>query len=482
MNLLNKTFISVKWVFLSTLVQAITSIIVLAVLARHLSPSDFGLMAIATIINNFLTLFSELGLGASLIQRKNINEAHIKGAFTTSMIMSLILVVLLYCIAPMIADFFNAVSAANIIRIIGLSFPIISFGMVSNALLQKNMEFEKIFWIEISAYVFGYAFVSIILALNGFGVWSIVLSVLCQNVINSIMLCVVKPYSLIPGLPKREISELLSFGGGLSLARLILYFANQGDYAIVGKYMNPGILGLYERIMKIMILPGQYLGNILDRVMFPAMAEIQNDYNSLKDIYLKAMSIVNFIMIPISVVLIITCREIVNLLLGPKWDAAIIPLQVLFFGITFRTTVRISDSTIRALGAVYPSAKRKAIYAVAIIIGCWVGHFYGLIGIAIAVNIAVLINYALMTQMTIKLLKIKYINLFETLYAGIIMVLIVFVISIFATILIRAISHNVILKLTFIAVIEIIGLGVLYHLFPNFFKKNIRWALKNIKI
>jgi len=475
MSLTEKTLRSVKWEALSLLIKGTTQIAFLAILARYLSPEDFGLMAIITITINFLNMLTELGLGASLIQRKEINALHIRGAYTTTMLISLLFVVGLYCVAPIVADFFKAPKVVIYIRSISLIFPLFNLGTVSRSILHRKMKFKKMFWINFFSEACGYVPSGIIAAIFGLGVWSLIIALFTSIIINTTLSFLSAPHSLIPILPKKEVSELLLFGTGLSLARFSLYFANYGDNLVVGRSMNVATLGLYEPIFRIMAMPGQYLGTLLDRLLFPAMATIQGEHKKLESIYLKALSMINSILLPFSVIFILSSKEIVLLLLGSKWNAAILPLQILSLAIAFRTSVRISDSVIRAVGAVYDTAARKAIYAIILIVACWIGHFWGLPYVAVGVVVASFINYTLTIHLAFTLIKIKYFYFFSVLKTGLILSAIALIVNIPFISLLRILIDIPSLILTTIIVYNIFAIIVMVYVLPWVFDNNLRW-------
>src|SRR5690606_38368843 len=184
---------------------------------------------------------------------------------------------------------------------------------------------------------------------------------------------------------------------GMILARSLSNFSSNGLNLVLGFIFQPAQLGLFERTNTIKSLPSKYLGNVLDTIMFPAMAEIQDEKERLFKVYQHGLGVVNTILMPISLYLIIFSEEIVLVLLGNQWIDAVIPLQIMFLVLPFSSSVRMADSVIRAKGLIYKNVVRRSIYLVILLATASIGaYFYGIIGAAAAVTFSYLCNYILM--------------------------------------------------------------------------------------
>jgi PST family polysaccharide transporter len=167
--------------------------------------------------------------------------------------------------------------------------------------------------------------------------------------------------------------------------------------------MGMTALGIYGRAYQLMSVPASSLGQVLDEVLFPSMAKIQNDRTRLASIYLRGVSLVALVMLPVSVLSIILAQEIVRAMLGWRWDEVVLPFQILMAGLLMRTSYKMSDSLTRASGAVYKRAWRQVIYAGLVFGGAFLGRNWGVEGVAAGVLGAVSVNFLLMAQMSLKL-------------------------------------------------------------------------------
>ncbi len=407
-SLMKRTLSGLKWSYISVLLQAILQLGVIAILARLLLPTDFGLLSIALIFIGLAELISQLGIGPAIIQRRELTARHIRSGFTLSIVFGIIIFVFLWFSAPIIASFFKNEAVTNVLRIISITFVIRSFGFVAEALLRRYLRFKELMIVEVLSFAVGYGCVGISMALMGKGVWSLVIAVFVQHVFYVIIVLFFSHHSFLFLFSFSELRDLLSFGGGFTLARIFNFAALQGDNFVVGRILGADALGLYIRAYQLMTLPATYFAQVLDKVLFPAMAEIQIETERLRRVYLRAVEITSMIALPTSVVMFFTAPEIIGTLFGHKWTDSVPVLQILALGVLFRTGYKISDSLARALGAVYRRAWRQGIYATLVVLGTITGTTWGLSGVAVAVVISVFINFLIMSHLSLSLLKVSW--------------------------------------------------------------------------
>jgi O-antigen/teichoic acid export membrane protein len=246
------------------------------------------------------------------------------------------------------------------------------------------------------------------LALQGKGVWALVSAQLAFTATNTVLLLIGRR-PLVAVWPERQaFRELVHFGGGVTLARIANFFALQGDNLVVGRYLGPVALGFYGRAYQLMAAPSATLGEILDLVLFPAMASVQGEAQRLALAYRKGVSLIALLVLPASVLLFGLAPELVAVLLGPNWTAVVVPLQILAAGMLFRTSYKMSDVASRATGAVYPRAWRQGLYAVLVIGGSWIGARWGLEGVAAGVLFALTVNFLAMAELSLRVIQMSW--------------------------------------------------------------------------
>lgn len=408
LNLTQRTFTGFLWGATGSGVQVILKIGVLAVLARLVTPNDFGLMGIALIILEFAKMITHMGIGPALVQRLEIEQRHLITGFTLSLIMGCFFTVLLALTAAYIAAFFSMPELTKVMQVLSLVFLIDSFTLIAQALMQRNMKFRINAILEVISYTIGYGAIGVFLGYMGWGVWALVIASLSQSFLLTALLLFVQPFPKKLGFDLKAFKELILFGGGVTVARIANYLATQGDNLVVGRMLGATALGIYGRAYQFMVMPAGLFGNALDKALFPAMAKVQNDQAKIAKAYLTGVGIITLISVPLSVLIFFLAPEIVMVLLGPQWTAVILPLQILACCLIFRMGYKMSDPLARATGAVYRRAWRQIIYAVMVLTGSYVGQFWGLYGVACGVTIAVAGNFLMMSHLSLQLTDTRW--------------------------------------------------------------------------
>ncbi len=407
-NLTHKTFTGFLWQFLGTIFKTFLQLGVLFVLARLISKGDFGIVQSALIVVGFSKLVSQMGVGPALVQKSDLTSLHIRAGATLSLILSFIFFIVVFFSSGLLADFFKMPDLKDVIKVVSILFVIEGITTVSQSLLMREMKQKVLVKIDFITYFIGYGLVAIILSYYGFGLWALIIGQLTQSILKCIFSFVKSRYPIKPYLGKKEIKDLLYFGGGFTIAKFFNYLATQGDNIVAGRYLGADALGIYSRAYTIMVKPVSLIGDSLDKVLFPAMAARQNQSDRLIAAFVNGSKMITFLCIPISIVIIFSSNEIINVMLGNKWSEAVIPLQILTAGLIFRMGYKMGDCLTRATGNVYSRAKRQLVYAICVIVGCYVGTRWGIVGVSYGTLFAVAVNYVLMINLSLTILKINW--------------------------------------------------------------------------
>lgn len=477
MNLTKKT-ISGGFVRLTSLIiKGVLQLVVLSFFSRIIPPEDFGVITIITSMLVFVTMFTEIGLGPALIQRHDINQKHISVAFSTSLLFSLFSYGLLFLSAPLIANFYKEPELIAAIRFASLSFVFTGLGVVSISLLRKELDFKKIMIVDLLSFVLSYGLVGISLVLQGAGIWAYIISIVAQSLISSVLFYIFKPHSIALSYHKLEFKELFHFAGSLTMEKVFNNIGRQGDVFLTGKFLGMSSLGIYGRASQLMDIPNQYIGQALDNVLFPAMSKKQNQKEILKTTYLHSISIVNLFMFPASIFAILLAPEITLLVFGKEWAGVTVPLQILCVVLPFKTSVKVTDSLVRALGAFYRSAIVKLIYAIAVIVITLFSWRWGLNGIAIGVDVALLINYTITSKLAQTLTDYVAKEYAITYLPALTLSLIVVVFLLPVVYCARHYWFLSTLEIFSLATLTIIGVMAIFLMFfPQFFGKTWNWV------
>jgi PST family polysaccharide transporter len=402
-GLAKRSLAGMLWTALSMGALAISEALALVVLARLLSPNEFGLYAAALVVIKFTVIFEGLGLGPAIVQRPSIEERHLRVGFTLSLLLSFLTAGTIWLIAPVIAAFLRLAELAPVVRGASVVFICYCLSMVAQAMAQRALRFRWLAGIDACAFAIGFVVIGPLLAWYSFGVWALVGALVTQHFTRTVLLLIGQPHPKRPLLERKAIADLLFFGGGFTLARVCNFLAGQVDKLIVGRFLGAQALGLYALASQLMTAPAVIFGQILDRVLFPTMALVQQEQSRLARAYRSGVAACALFTMPAGVILAIIAPELVFVLLGNGWEGVVVPFQILALGMFFRTSYKLSDTIARATGAVYARAWRQAVFAIAIAVGSLIGQLWGLPGVVLGVIAGVATNYFFMAQLSLVL-------------------------------------------------------------------------------
>lgn len=385
-----------KWQSFSVLSLSLLQVLYFSIMTRILFKEDYGLMAIINAIIGIGSIFIQGGMGSALIQKKEINNKHINGALQTSLLLAVILYVVFYMIAPFIASTYDDLRLESLIKVSSLNLILLALSNISVNLLFKYYSFKNVAIVQITSNIIGYG-TGVYLAMNGYGVWSLVIATLIASSLSSVAMFYFAPIKISLKVHYKEARELFGFGSGMMLLTFSNFLSSRGLNLIFGKIFAQDILGIYERTATVKDIPSKFLAQIINQVMFPVMSEIQDEKERSIRIYKFGLGLSNSIMIPTTVLLVFFSAEIVQILMGAKWSEAVIPLQIMFLVLTFSNSGKMTDTVIRAQGLIYKNVTRKYIFMVIILVLSGVlGYLYGINGAAVGIVISHFINYVMM--------------------------------------------------------------------------------------
>ena len=406
-SLTARTLAGLKWSYLSAALQAMLSLLILAVLSRLLAPSDFGLLAIALIFVLAMETAGKVGVGPAIVQRLELTDRHVETGATLSLALGAVMAATLWLAAPLAGRFFAEPLLPSMLRALSPVFVVTGAGVVSEHLLRRQLRFDRLAAAHILSQSVGYGLVTIVMALKGFGVWALVAGTLMRHVLFTAIVVAFRPPPARLRLARREALDLLGFGAGHSLVSVFNTIAQQGGLLVVGRWLGAAPLGHYTRAHRIATLPLD-AGLVLLNVLFPAMSERQRDTGRLGTVYLHGVEALSLVALPASVAMVVLAPEIVAVVLGGQWDDAVPVLQVLAAGVVFQVYDSLNVPCIRALGAVWREAGRQAVYALLVVAGAWLGSRWGVGGVAVAVVCAWVVAHVLMTRISLSLLGLSW--------------------------------------------------------------------------
>jgi O-antigen/teichoic acid export membrane protein len=418
-GLMGRTLGGFAWAFSGTGVQGILHVAVIAVLARILLPAEFGTVGASLVVIGIVSVVAEIGVGAAVVQRDKLTSSLLRTAFTLCVLLSLVFTVTFWVAAPSVAQLLRIPEVAPVLRALTPMFMLSGVAIVAESLLLRDLRFRQLAFISAASYGLGYGAVAMTLAFAGWGVWSLVAGHLMKTACHSALVLAVQRGTTRFGFDGQALRDLLRFGVGMTFTRLFNSMATQGDNVVVARWLGADALGIYGRAYQLLIVPVTFLGSVMQRVAFPALASVRTDPERLQNGFRSAVSSIASAAIPMSVILFWYADVVVDLLLGPRWEAVVVPLRILATGMLFRTGYKLSDSLVRAAGQVYRSAGRQLLYATLVITGAWVGQFWGAPGVAAGVVVAVSFHFFSMAQLSNSIADLRWSEWFRIQIPGV---------------------------------------------------------------
>lgn len=298
------------------------------ILARILAPDDFGLLALGLLAINYLDTLSDFGVGAALVYRQEDPAKSANVAFTLSVVTGLLLTAAAIVLAPLAGEFFREPRVVPIIRVLSLSFLISAFGSIQQWRIRKEMDFQRRVLPEVGR-TFLKGGISVLFALLGFGVWSLVWGQLAGVLGGTILYWWVSPRGLRFDFDRKISRQLLGYGSQMILVGLLGMLHNNADYLIIGRRMSSADLGFYTIAFRIPELIIMNLCFIVSQALFPAYAKLQDNPAALRSGFLSSLSYVSLLTVPIGVGLYLVSPEFILLFYTDRWAPAIPVMQLL---------------------------------------------------------------------------------------------------------------------------------------------------------
>ena len=357
------------------------------VLARLLTPQDYGLIAMVTAITGFVTLFKDMGLSMATIQKAEINHSQVSTLFWINVAVSFVLALILAVVAPVISWFYGEPRLTGITLALAGTFIFSGLTVQHQALLRRQMRFLTLATIEIGSMGIG-IITAIVLAWYGAGYWALVGSSVASSVIGVALVWVFCRWR--PGLPVRRtgVRSMLAFGSHLTGYDIVNYFARNFDNILLGRFCGASVLGLYSRAYNIMMLPISQIRNPLESVAIPALSHLQNDLVRYKKYYIKLVTLIAFITMPLMVFLFVCADEVIGLLLGSKWSGAVNIFKILCIVAFIQPAATTWGLVLVSLGQSKRYLKWGIANSILIVLSFIVGLPWGAIGVAAGYTIA----------------------------------------------------------------------------------------------
>ncbi len=338
MNIRKKAVSGVKWTSLATIIVAIVALLKISILARFLDVSDFGLMALVSFVLGFMDLFMDMGLTSAILHKQNIKKEEYTSLYWLNVCFSLFLFLVIVILSPFIADFYNEEELNKLIPLAGLAIPFSAIGRQHKTILQKNLNFKTIALIDISVVVLGLT-IAIILAIENFGVYSLVYSALIQFAIGNIVYFAVgnKSNPLFFHFNFKEAKPFLKIGIYQVGGQIVNYFNRDIDVLIIGKFFGSELLGGYSLAKQLVRRPISIIDTVINKVAISILPRYQSDNKSLLGYFIKLITGLSFINAFVYGAIAITAPLVIIILYGEDYIGIVNFVRLYTFVVYFRS-------------------------------------------------------------------------------------------------------------------------------------------------
>lgn len=311
---------------LAKIVSQITNLLLrtgtLMIMARLLVPRDFGLVGMVTAVIGVFSVFRDFGLSAAAVQRNSITSEQSSTLFWINLLVGATLGVIAVALGPAVAAFYHEPHLVGVTAVLATAFVFNAAGVQHSALLERQMRFVTLSMIDITSLAVSTS-IGIVMALRGFGYWSLVATSTVTPLVYTIGVWVTSRW--VPGRPRKhsEIIHMMRFGGTLTLNGLVMYFAMNLDKVLLGRFWGVDALGIYGRAYQLVNIPTDNLNSAAGGVVFAALSRLQDEPARLRNFFLKGYSLVLSLTVPITLMCGLFGDDIIHVFLGPKWNSAV---------------------------------------------------------------------------------------------------------------------------------------------------------------
>ena len=332
MSIKQEAISGVKWTSLLTVISTTIQVLRTLILARLLNPEDFGLMGMVMVVTGFAQIYSDMGISAAIIHRQDSTNDHLSSLYWLNIFSGFITFGLVWFSIPLVVKFFGEPRLLPLIQILALIFVITPLGAQFQILLQKELRFNMVVRREIMGGFIGFV-VAVVLASNGFGVWSLVWGLIAEVSVKAILYMSIGLSQYRPSFhfKRHDLRDYIGFGLYQIGERTVNFLSQRLDQILIGYLLGANTLGFYNVAFNLTTLPIERINPIVTTVAFPVFSKIQNDNIKLRSNYIKVINLLTTINAPLLIGLCVTAPLFVPLFFGEKWYQSVIFVQILSF-------------------------------------------------------------------------------------------------------------------------------------------------------
>jgi len=412
----DRTLSALGWSLGGQLGRQAASFVIGIVLARLLSPEEFGLVAMVTVLTGFAAVLADFGFGAALVQKDDAEERHFSSVFWVNLTVGFLLTLVFAGAAPLVASFYETPELVGITVAMSLTFLLSSINVVQRTRLSKALDFQRLSLIEVASLIVS-SVVAVILATMGFGVWALVFHAVGRSAVEAALLWILNDWRPHRILDRAALAELIGFSGSLMGTQALNYWARNLDDLLVGRVFGEQALGAYNKAYSVMLFPLENISRVIGRVMFPALSLVKENRELVASVFLRSTRSISLVTFPMMLGLLVTAEPFVIGLLGPQWRPMIPILQVLCFVGLVQSVTTLTGSLYLSQGRADLQLRVGLALKVVTLAGIVIGLRWGPVGVAIGYGAATVINSYPAFRFAGGLVGLRFIDLLRAVFA-----------------------------------------------------------------
>jgi O-antigen/teichoic acid export membrane protein len=377
----------VAWKAASQLFRQLARMAVAVILARLLTPEDYGLAAMVLVFSGLVIIFADLALGAALVQREQLTEADRSTVFWTGAAAGLLFTAAGVALSWPLAAFYGEPDVQPLFAALSLSFFVTALGTTQTALLNREMDFRSLELRMMGGTAVG-GVLGIVLAALGYGAWAIIGQQLAIAATSTVLLWALSPWRPRFVFSLASLRDLGGFSGNVFGTRLLFYFNRNADNLLIGRFLGPAALGAYAVAYNVMLAPMSRIAGPVTEVLFPAFARMQHDAERIASAWRRVNRMVGAITIPGMAGLVVVAPDFVAVVLGERWSSATPVIQILAWVGLLQSLQRLNSSILQARDRTRTLLWYSVVVLVVSLAAFAVGLSWGIVGVAAAYAVA----------------------------------------------------------------------------------------------
>jgi O-antigen/teichoic acid export membrane protein len=371
----------VRWKTLSRGVSIVTRVLVLVILARLLTPEDYGIAGMAIVVTSFALILTDPALSAALIQRPTIDERDRSSVFWLAAGIGVVLTLLGVAASGLVADFFGEEQVQELFIVTSLSLLPASLAVTPYALLTRRLAYRELEIRQMIAIVSG-GIVGVTAAIAGLGPWAIVLNSVVYMFTSTALLWLLSDWRPRAMFSMERVRALRGFSARIFSASLFTWGGANLDKTLIGRVLGASSLGAYSLAFSAMLVPNELVSRPVYQSVSPAFSRIQNERKRLERVWRRSKQVSVAAIAPVLVALIVVAPDLVPVVFGHQWDEAIVPLQLLCVGALAKALVALHYSVLQACGEASSVLRLAALSSIVQFVALLAGLNWGIVGVS----------------------------------------------------------------------------------------------------